>query len=313
MNWCGFPVGFRFAAKELTDTCKAECWKTVISAAGYADLRDMYLHEAEIDDPYADMKLYIAVIGSPNVGPLQKDAEMWRRDPALLGKLSFYRPFVQENYLELYAPTHKIGTFEENGVIHAAEGVGYLPERVIKSSFTRKTRRGIFLSRMNMKENMDTDYAAGMQLLSRNEPEFEVRRLNLTDGLHALYFAAAFRNGLLYKYPYKTETGEKKEIMYAILPGGRCLADGRELESDETGRTVLHALLRSICLWHGKGADVLLNGCDAFVCPEDCVAVTDIMDFYDVKNALEGTDAFFCLKTDKSYFESILTKNVNEL
>lgn len=306
MNWCGFPVGFRFAAKEITDAFKKQCWETVLKAASYADTADMFLHETVLDDPYAEMQIYIAVIGSPNVGPLQKDAEMWRRDTALAGHLTFYRPLVQENYLELYAPTHSIGTFLPDGSIKPDEGVAFLPKRPDKTCFQKKTRKAVFLSRIGENENTDANYAAAMRKLSEHGPAFEVARLNYTEGPRALYYAAAFRKALLYKYSYKTIDGERKELTYALLPGGRCLADARALQGNEATGNILKSFLTDITGWHGKGATVLTDKDASFDWPEGCEPTAELRRFYGFEAEMKTTDALFCTKQDAAYFKEEL-------
>lgn len=299
MNWCGFPVGFRFAVNELSDEFKKRCWETVIKASSYADLTDMFLHEALLEDAASQMKVYIAIIGSPKVGPMQKNAAKWRRDTALLGHLTYFRPIVQENFIELYAPSHAVGTFLPDGSIKPEEGVCFLPKKVDKSAFISKKRKGIFLTRASEIENTDPSYSSCMEKIAEHAPTFEIKRLVFSDGPYALYHAASFRKALLYKCSYVTETDEKKEASYALLPGGKCLADLRQLSQPED----VKSFLKTLSDWHGNGLEALCNIEQTALLPEGCEAVTDIMNFYRFESALTDIDAAFCPKKDVAFFK----------
>lgn len=312
MNWGGFPVGFRFASREAGTLFKKECWDTVLAACAYADRHDMTFHETEITDPYARMKVYIPIVSSDDVGVAQKNAEMWRRDTALLGSLTFYRPFVQENYLELFTPgTRLIGSVLPNGKINKVSDADYLPDALPTDSYTAKKLHGVFLSRMEGRENDDPSYATAMRKLAVHGPKFEIKRLNYTEGENALYYASAYRNALLCGYSYKTDTGEKKEITYALLPGGCCLADARQFLHDEMKRSVFMEFLRSVSEWHGNGVQAIVDG--AAELPENCTAVTDMKTFYGLNKDLTGVDALFCAAKDAPYFKEFISGTLIEL
>lgn len=312
MNWNGFPVGFRFAANEINDSFKKKCWDIVLTSASYADLENMFLHEAIVEDPHAQMSIYIPIIGSTIVGPQQKNAEMWRRDTALLGHLTFYRPFVQENYLELFAPSHHIGSFLQDGNILADEGIDYLPDHTSKSHYIQKNSKAFFLSRIDTSENMDSNYSAAMDRLAAARPNIEIIRLNYTEGSRALYYASVFRKALLYWYSYKTAAGEKKQFQYALLPGGRCMIDGRPFFTIENGIDELNEFVKTISGWHGKGADVLVEE-PLLETDTECTQMTDIKCFYGLEAAFEKTEKLFCSAQDTTYFTDKLQKTLIEI
>lgn len=309
MNWGGFPVGFRFAAKEITDDFKRKCWDTVIRAASYADLRDMFLHEATLDDSAAGMPVYIAIIGSPKVGPIQKNSALWHKDASLLGHLTFYRPFVQENYLELYAPSHSVGTFLPDGTVRPDEGVSFLPKKVIKTGFIPKKRKALFLSRLETAENIDGAVAPAMEKVAAHAPTFETERLNFAEGGKALYYAAAFRNALVYACSYETKAGEKIQQSYALLPGGKCMADVRSISDPEER----NAFLNTILSWHGKGGEVLCGTEQNGTLPENCLPVNELKAFYRLQDAAEGLEVAFCEKKDAAFFKQLIQNTLIEI
>ena len=308
MNWGGFPVGFRFAADEITEAFKKKCWERVFAAVAYSDKSDMFFHEAEMEDPYAGTKVYIAVIASHGVGIIQKNAEMWRRDTALTGALMFYRPLVQENYLEMYAPTREVGSISPDGKVTPTEGVAFLPAEAGSAVFTRKTGNAVLLSASDGKENTDPAIADAAEKLNEHGPGFAVRRLNYTAGAHAVYYAAAFRNGLLYTCPVKTGSGEKTDILYALLPGGTCLADARPHFLEGKTTEALDTFVASAQSWHVKGIELLCDKETEACIPEGCTAVTDIWKLYGAERAFADTDALFTLKKDAEKLGSVPTR-----
>lgn len=313
MKWIGFPIGFRFAAEEITEAFKKQAWEKVLSAAAYTELKDMTLSEAQLIDPVTGVNVYLPIINSLCVGTMQKNALKWRRDAALMGHLMFSRSLVQENYLEHYAETRLIGTFLPGGGIQAEEGITYLPERAEKRNFPRKKHKALFLSRFDDAENRNGIIAEPMEKLAAQEPSFEIRRVNFTEGRHALYYAAAFRNALMYGYAYKTEEGEGKEIPYALLPGGRCLVDGRGFEETHGQNISLTRFLLNVTAWYRKGADVLVDPEADTALPEGCTAIRRFTDFYALENAALGVEKLFCAAEDTAYFKDLTRMTLTEL
>ena len=257
MNWGGFPIGFRFPAEQITETFKRQCWETVMAAAAYSVSRDLFFHEAEVEDACTGCRYYIPAVAAHIPGPTQKNAKLWHRDARLLSHLAASRPFVQENYLELFAPSHLVGTLQPDGRIAAEAGVAFLPERLAFAEYTAKTGSALFIGATEERENIQPAFGAGMRAAAEKYPDVAFERLFYTEGTNTLCFAAAFRKAWVYPYPYRNTAGEKCILPYALLPGGDCLADGRALAKENPA--ALTEFLSAAESWGTKKTELLLD------------------------------------------------------
>ena len=132
MNWGGMPIGFRFYVEDYSRETKERCWAHVLRALEYADLTEVSLHEGETEEAFLPgQKVYIPVVGAKSIKVSRKNTMLWREDPALMGQLALYRPLIQENYMELFAPTRRLADVTMSGEIRPeAPGEGLLPKAI---------------------------------------------------------------------------------------------------------------------------------------------------------------------------------------
>ena len=132
MNWGGMPIGFRFYVEDYSRETKERCWAHVLRALEYADLTEVSLHEGETEEAFLPgQKVYIPVVGAKSIKVSRKNTMLWREDPALMGQLALYRPLIQENYMELFAPTRRLADVTMSGEIRPeAPGEGLFPKAI---------------------------------------------------------------------------------------------------------------------------------------------------------------------------------------
>ena len=132
MNWGGMPIGFRFYVENYSRETKERCWAHVLRALEYADLTEVSLHEGETEEAFLPgQKVYIPVVGAKSIKVSRKNTMLWREDPALMGQLALYRPLIQENYMELFAPTRRLADVTMSGEIRPeAPGEGLFPKAI---------------------------------------------------------------------------------------------------------------------------------------------------------------------------------------
>lgn len=223
MNWGGMPVGFRFYVKDFSEQTRKRCWETALKALEYANWETMTLHETECQELFNPaQKVYIVVIGTKSIKVSRQNSILWREDASLMEKLCLYRPWIQENYMELYAPTHRLAvvTIEGEIIPDGVEGA-FLKGKLSRRQPPKVTGRQLVWG------ESEEELRERMRSFKNEFPSQSFRRAVLTRGTEVTVAAAAFREGQLHSILLPNGKGGEENFLFAILPGKEILADAR--------------------------------------------------------------------------------------
>ena len=123
MKWDGFPIGFRFVVPDLSVETKRSCWTVMLEALRYGDMKDVLLFELKdaVTDP-CEGTVYICVLSHKPISQSRENAQVMRKNAALMSRLTLSDPVVQENYLNQFRENVLIGMVRKNGKVLQNEG-----------------------------------------------------------------------------------------------------------------------------------------------------------------------------------------------
>lgn len=223
MNWGGMPIGFRFYVNDFSLQTKQNCWAPVLKALEYANWETMTLHETESQELFnPTQKVYIAVVGTKSIKVSRQNSIHWREDTSLMENLSLYRPWIQENYMELYAPTHRLAIVTMEGeIIPDGEEGAFLKGKLSRRQPPKVTGRQLVWG------EREEELRERMRSFRREFSSQSFRRAVLTRGTEVTVAATAFREGQLHSILLPDGKGGEGSFLYAILPGKELLVDAR--------------------------------------------------------------------------------------
>lgn len=223
MNWGGMPIGFRFYVEDFSQQTKQNCWTKVLKALDYANLGTVTLHETESKELFNPaQKVYIAVVGTKSIKVSRWNSIHWREDASLMENLCLYRPWIQENYMELYAPTHRLAVVTTEGeIVPDGEDGAFLKGKLSRRQPPKVTGRQLVWG-----EN-EKELRKRVRSFREEYPTQSFRRAALTRGTEVTVAAAAFREGQLHTILLPDGKGGEGTFLFAILPGNELLADDR--------------------------------------------------------------------------------------
>lgn len=223
MNWGGMPVGFRFYVEDFSLQTKQKCWAPVLKALEYADWGTMTLHETESQELFNPaQKVYIIVIGTKAIKVSRKNAILWREDPDLAAALCLYRPWIQENYMELYAPTRRLAMVTPEGeIIPDGEEGAFLKRKLVRRSSPRVTGRQFVWG------ESEEELRERISAFRQTHPTESYRKAVLAKGTEVTLAAVALREGQLHTILLPDGRGGEDTFLFGILPGNVLLADAR--------------------------------------------------------------------------------------
>lgn len=229
MNWGGMPIGFRFYVEDFSQQTKQKCWAPVLKALKYADWSTMTLHETESQELFNPaQKVYIIVIGTKAIKISRKNAILWREDPELMEALCLYQPWIQENYMELYAPTRRLAVVTSEGeIVPDGEEGAFLKGKLVRRSAPRITGRQLVWG------ESEAELRKHINSFRQAHPTESYRKAVLTKGTEVTLSAAAFREGQLHTILLPDGQGGEGTFLFAILPGNVLLADARTCPGSE--------------------------------------------------------------------------------
>ena len=306
MNWGGMPIGFRFYVEDYSRETKERCWAHVLRALEYADLTEVSLHEGETEEAFLSrQKVYIPVVGAKSIKISRKNAMLWREDPALMGQLALYRPLIQENYMELFAPTRRLADVTMSGEIRPeAPGEGLFPKAIRRREPIKKTGRLLVWG------ETAASVAARMETLAREEPTLGGRRVVLQKGPDAVQYATAFRRGQLFSQTLSDGIDGEAKCIFGILPGGVLLCDSTACPGNHlpfSGEYGIGQLLYMAQSW-GITKAILLTGGSGFdksVVPHmELTLDPPLMELYDMRRALRSCIGVY-LKMETDLFAEL--------
>ncbi len=303
MNWGGFPVAFRFPVEDFSPETKRRCWSCVLPALAYADLTDSTLQEGESAEPHdPDQKIFIILAAPKSITPSRKNSLQWRRDGRLMSALALYQPVVQENYLELYAPTRVVAEVAPDRRILPREGFeGWLPERLEERRMPAFHQRVLVLPRGELPyKERDTLCRQAMRELYEADEGLYLKMLPLSPGGQgAVYTAAAFQHGRLFFDMIPDRAGEKHRCLFGVLPGRKLLIDGFSLADISAPVSEDHGLGRAIRVAKDRGfTDIRL--CAAGLNPplSEAGLLTDLEELYGLSRQLPLFDRVILAEYD---------------
>lgn len=247
MNWGGFPIGFRFPVMDYSIETKSRCWQTVIHAASYADIQGMFFHESCIIDDATQQKVYIAIVAFPDVYAPRKNGILWGKDSALLASLCWYRPFVQENYLEMYAPSVYIGKVLSDRTIEKADGCSYIPDAIGNRLPPVYHKRALLIWKTSFVENTDTSFHDTLTAINEKYPDYAVDRFFISNGTLALISAGFNRGNRLIHIPLQNKEGNIIKCSFVLLPHNSILFDYRPYIKDNP--CIIDLFLETVSDW----------------------------------------------------------------
>lgn len=249
MNWGGMPIGFRFYVNDFSQQTKQNCWAPVLKALEYANWETMTLHETESQELFnPTQKVYIAVVGTKSIKVSRQNSILWREDTSLMENLSLYRPWIQENYMELYAPTHRLAIVTMEGeIIPDGEEGAFLKGKLYCHQPLKVTGRQLVWG------ESEEELRERMRSFRKEFPSQSFRRAVLTRGTEVTVAAAAFREGQLHSILLPDGKGGEESFLFAILPGKELLVDARLCPSKELPFSPEYGIGKFLTLASGWG------------------------------------------------------------
>lgn len=305
MNWGGMPIGFRFYVKDFSLQTKQRCWTFVLKALEYADWGTMTLHETESQELFdPNQKVYIAVIGTKAIKVSRKNAICWREDAGLMKELCLYWPWIQENYMELYAPTHRLAVVEPDGkIIPDGEEGAFLKGTLVRRKAQKPGGRQLVWgeSEEQLEERMDA--------FIKEHPGQGARRVLLTKGTGMTLGAAAFREGKLHTILLPDGKGGEGAFLFALLPDNVLLVDARMCPGKELPFSAEYGIGRFLTLaesWKPKKIFLCTNDESLTDIPANLPVTVNpsLEQIYHLRQALRACTGIY-LKDKTDIFENL--------
>ena len=303
MNWGGFPIAFRFPVEDFSPETKKLCWSYVLPALTYADLTSTGLYEAESSEVFdPDQLIYLAVVAPTVIPPSRKNSLLWRRDGRLMSALTLYQPVVQENFLELYAPTRKLADITpDRTVVPCPEAEGWFPEHIGEKEKAPSRLRALILPKGELPYKERTTLCRQtMRELYEQDDGLYLKMLPLSAGGEGtVYTAAAFARARLFTELIPDPAGEKHRCLFAVLPGRRLLIDGFSIPDISAPLEEGYGLGRAIRIGRDRGfTDIRLCARGLNPPATEAKAAEDVEELYSLSRMLPLFDRVILTEYD---------------